>query len=315
MGLFKRWRFERMRRRRERFPSFLSIELTTLCNARCSMCPRDKMERRDRDMSMETLERLIESLRGKPIRKANVFWMGDPFASKRFLECARRIRSKLPRLRLYASTNCGALNENTVKAIVDEQLLHMVNLDIDATTSDVHAAIRRGVGFDRALRNARFLVDYRRERRKRFPKIRATMIRMESNEHQVDEFKRFWGPLADKVDITRYHTWLGELDEPSPDGGPAKGEANGGWDFACRHPWDEAVIAVDGRVGLCCLDHDLSVVLGDLNEQTLEEIWTGPVITDVRRKLLELRYDEIPPCSRCGAHVYQQNNSWTRMQR
>jgi radical SAM protein with 4Fe4S-binding SPASM domain len=41
----------------------------------------------------------------------------------------------------------------------------------------------------------------------------------------------------------------------------------------------------DGRVVPCCRDSDAALVLGDLKERTLEEIWSGDEVQKLRADL------------------------------
>jgi hypothetical protein len=40
-------------------------------------------------------------------------------------------------------------------------------------------------------------------------------------------------------------------------------------------------------------------VLGDLNSQTVKEVWLSPVLTGVRDDFRKLRYDAYPVCQSC----------------
>ena len=87
------------------------------------------------------------------------------------------------------------------------------------------------------------------------------------------------------------------------------------FDFACTHPWEEMVIGADGRVGLCCLDHELNEQVGDIRTSTIQEIWQGEIINDYRSKQLNLEYASIGSCKDCNAHTYQSNKLWAKLQR
>jgi hypothetical protein len=39
--------------------------------------------------------------------------------------------------------------------------------------------------------------------------------------------------------------------------------------------------------------------LGDLNAQTVQEVWTGPVLTGVRDDFSKFRYEAYPVCQSC----------------
>ena len=40
-------------------------------------------------------------------------------------------------------------------------------------------------------------------------------------------------------------------------------------------------------------------VLGDLNTQTVQEVWNGPVLTGVRNDFGNLEYGKFPVCMSC----------------
>jgi radical SAM protein with 4Fe4S-binding SPASM domain len=71
----------------------------------------------------------------------------------------------------------------------------------------------------------------------------------------------------------------------------------------CQRPWDTTYVTAHGKVLPCCIapfaHRDFqSLVLGDLNEQSLEEVWHGERYQEFRRRH---QSDEPHPCCRtCG---------------
>ena len=63
-------------------------------------------------------------------------------------------------------------------------------------------------------------------------------------------------------------------------------------------PFTDMFIFPDGRMGLCCCDNFEVTTLGDLNEQTLQEIWKGEKYQDARKKIGEGRQN-FPFCKHC----------------
>ena len=128
---------------------------------------------------------------------------------------------------------------------------------------------------------------------------------------------------ADKVDVNHYNTWGGTQDELNYDDSHVnkihqdklKESQNETFDFACTHPWEEMVIGADGRVGLCCLDHELNEQVGDIRKLSLQEIWQGDVINEYRNKQLRLDYQSIGSCKDCNAHTYQRDKLWAKLQK
>lgn len=64
--------------------------------------------------------------------------------------------------------------------------------------------------------------------------------------------------------------------------------------FPCSEPWSNLNINASGEVRPCCFN---DIVLGDLNRQSIEEIWNGPGYTALRRDMVEGRVPET--CATC----------------
>lgn len=320
---FKNILFNIIRRHKEVFPKILSIEFTSACNAKCIMCPQPDMERKKENMSPEILDKIIQSCKGKPLKKINLFWMGDSTVDKKMIEKIRIIRKELPNVKLYLSTNAQLLGEERSRILLDEDLLDVVNFDIDGLTKSTFEGIRVRLDFDVVTTNVKYFLNYKKSLNKTKPETRVTIIDMKPTKDEVAAFVEHWSPLADKVDINHYNTWGGTQDELNYDDShkdskhqdKLKESQNEKFDFACTHPWEEMVIGADGRVGLCCLDHELSEQVGDVKSHTLQQIWQGEIINEYRSKQLKLDYQSIGSCKNCNAHTYQKNKLWARLQK
>ena len=320
---FKRFIFNIIRSRKEIFPKILSVEFTSACNAKCIMCPQPDMDRKKENMSRETLDKIIKDCKGKPLKKINLFWMGDSTVDKKMIEKIRIIRKELPSVKLYLSTNAQLLGEERSRILLDEDLLDVINFDIDGLTKSTFEGIRVRLDFDTVTDNVKYFLNYKKSLNKTKPETRVTIIDMKPTKDEVADFVKYWSPLADKVDINHYNTWGGTQDELNYDDShenskhqdKLKESQNEKFDFACTHPWEEMVIGADGRVGLCCLDHELNEQVGDIKLNTLQEIWQGDIINDYRNKQLNLDYSSIGSCKDCNAHTYQKDKLWAKLQR
>lgn len=309
----KKFLFWLMRKHKEKFPKLLSIELSSACNANCIMCPHDEMGRRKQHMPMDILDKIIADCKGKALKKINLFWFGDSLCNKKFIDCIRVIRKELPGIKLYISTNAGLLHKERSQTIIDEDLLDVINFDIDGFKKDTFEKIRLKLDFDEVTDNVRYFLNYKKEQGKTKPQTRITIINMEPTKDEIDDFVKYWSPLADKVDVNQYNTWLGTQDDLNVGESLTKSQ-EGRFDFACIHPWEELVISADGIAGLCCLDYDLKAPIGKVMEKSIEKIWNDDVINGYRNKMLNDDYDSIDVCKNCNAYIYQQKKVWTKLQ-
>jgi hypothetical protein len=68
---------------------------------------------------------------------------------------------------------------------------------------------------------------------------------------------------------------------------------------ACSRALGQIMVLQDGRVSLCCFDGDGREILGDLNHQTIREVFNGERATAIRLAHSEGRRNEISLCAGC----------------
>ena len=111
----------------------------------------------------------------------------------------------------------------------------------------------------------------------------------------MEEFRVLWSSLIDKnvgdcLNITSLHNY---------GGGRAYNRVGERIVSVCFYPWTAMSVLCDGRVVTCCVDYNGVQVMGDLNSQTVTEIWNGPVLSSVRRKFGKLEYSGFATCMSC----------------
>ena len=178
------------------------------------MCPRDEMTRKMQNMTMDTFKKIVAGCKNKRLKKINMFWFGESFCNKNIIEYLTYIRKELPNVKLYISTNAGLMNEEHSKAIIDNELLDVINFDIDGIKKETYENIRLRVNFDTVMKNTLFFLDYKKSKGKTKPQTRATIIKMKPTENEIDGFVKYLRkPLVDRVDVNDYNTWLGTRED------------------------------------------------------------------------------------------------------
>jgi radical SAM protein with 4Fe4S-binding SPASM domain len=123
-----------------------------------------------------------------------------------------------------------------------------------------------------------------------FPIVRVQVVDSPSTHAQLDEYFDFWGKTADDLGVECVNDWhyksLGKVVVCS--------------DFECAMLYQRLIIGWDGRVFICCGNHFGKLIAGDLNKQTIEEVWNGDVYKRLR-KLSELGLlHKSRICAECG---------------
>ncbi|MCB2082260.1 MAG: SPASM domain-containing protein, partial [Rickettsiales bacterium] len=111
-------------------------------------------------------------------------------------------------------------------------------------------------------------------------------------------------PIADRIFIE--HTvpsWPDfALDYLSPDSLQERGAygQNVQQKQVCAYPFYSLAINSDGTVSPCCVDWNRKLVLGNLNSDSLQEIWHGETLKHFRHMMLDGERTKHPVCGKCG---------------
>lgn len=273
------------RDRAPRLPEIVQIEATNICNAKCTFCPRDDMTRRQGIMDWALYQKIVDECAALGIGHVRMHNYGEAFVDKKLPEKIAYAKSKGIR-EVGVITNGSLLGPEVARAIVSAGL-DAINISLDAAGKETFESTRIGLKYDRVIANVEGLVRIRRELGRTRPKLILSFVRQD-NSAEEQAFIDHWSAVADKIHVTNLHNWAGTLKR--------RGDVN----FPCYRQWLTFTALWDGRVSLCCADLDGRVVLGDLNTQSIAEIWNGEPYRLVRREQLEsggpaiCRYCDLP---------------------
>jgi hypothetical protein len=253
-------------------PEIVQIESTNICNAKCVFCPRDDMHRKQGVMSRELFRKIADECAALGITHVRMHNYGEAFLDRYLTEKVRYAKEKGIR-EVGMISNGSLITEKVARAMI-EAGLDAINISIDAGGKDVFERTRIGLSYDKVIANVERLVRIRGELGRRRPKLILSFVRQNDS---VDEqaFIEHWCTVADKIHITELHNWAGTLNRES--------DVN----YPCYRPWLTFTVLWDGRVSLCCADFDGTTILGDLNTQTIEDVWNGEAYRAVRHEHLE----------------------------
>ncbi|GAB6041440.1 radical SAM/SPASM domain-containing protein [Endothiovibrio diazotrophicus] len=291
--LFRRFarRVAREVQRRGLPPRQVHIENTNHCNAECVMCPHKEMERAKLTMERDLFVKGLEDAGQLGVKWIQPQFFGEPFLDKRYRE---KLEQTLAR-GFHVSLFCNGSLLNTRNAgMLIELGVDELFVSIDSVHPEVYEAIRPGLKYSTVVGNVVALMEEKRRRGVQKPKVTVMFVEFERNHGEVGEYFRFWRDKVDGVNISRSHDWAGAVEVGGKTIAPVKRRR-----LPCPSLWDQLVVNSSGRVLPCCADYEGKLVLGDINRQSLSEIWQGEALARLRQLHLEGRFDEIPLCANC----------------
>ena len=261
-----------------RAPGLISanVELTNHCNLKCSFCPTGNglLARPKGFMEPEVFRKAVAG--AGPLEFMLLFQWGESLLHPQFGALAREAGAT--GARTLVTTNGTLLDERRTAVLLDAGLDRVtVSVDGDAES---HAAIR-GVPLARTEAGLERLVA-ERDRRGIDTAIDVSMVVSPETEHAAEAFRRRYEERVDRVQTIPLLT---------------KGERR----TRCREPWRGGLVVLqDGRVTVCCVDHDGALAFGDVREHSLRSLWNGKAMQDLRARHVA---GDLPPlCAGCSEY-------------
>jgi len=276
------------------FPETVLLETRSGCNGLCIFCPYDEVKDTlpKGEMEEAVFRKVVEDLSGHKPKNLIPCFLNEPLLDPKLIERLRYIRENAPATRINLTTNASLLTPDKAAILVDEGLLYEINISFQGISREVYEQSMPGLSFDRTKKNVEHLIDYVRNRRKRRPQITVTMVRTTLVEPEIKKALAYWEEKGVKARVLTYENRSGETDEEIAAGNLIPYDA-------CKRPFNTVVITFDGKVVLCCVDYKRKMVMGDLHEESLYDIWNGGKFREVRRLFLDRRKDRIPACRDC----------------
>ena len=173
--------------------------------------------------------------------------------------------------------------------------LDEVFITIDSLKKDVYEEIRVRLDFDTVYQNTVNFIALR-DKMKSDLVIRINMVLQELNKDEGPTFQEHFQKLVspqDFVTVRKSHNWGSTVNVG--DWGDEV-DVNG---YPCIALWGTCVIHVNGDIPLCCVDTVTCHRLGNVREQSIQEIWTGKILADFKKMHIDGRRKDIPLCNGC----------------
>ncbi len=298
--LWPRWLLRRILKIFEQRPWTLHIEPTNVCQASCVFCAYQYQTRRKLPMPMVTFKKALEqyvAMGGGDLMIECV--VGDPLLDPRFLDKVRMARARPEIVAIRTISNLIALDRVGADAFV---------------RSGVSSILVSTAGFDKES----YLRLYRSHLYERMKNNVLALLKANRDAGgpvQVTIGFRTDRPLRDVLsdpdyqEVKAYH--------PDVDFTYAFSDWQGtvvlGANFVRREPpvqeescynlYDGPMVFANGDLGLCAcqdVDADSELIVGNIAEQSLLEIWTSPKVAELRRRFSAGNKPDL--CRNCAAY-------------
>lgn len=300
----------------------VNLSLSSACGANCLFCPSDRgANNQRRNMSLESVKKIVDEMaserfaeRYKTVR-FQVGENGDTFSNKQAIDIFRYIKAKL-NVSIYCTTNFQNLTEEKSDIILRENLVDDFGMNIDGHNEENYFSVKR-LHLDNTMKNLRAFIRLRQQH-----KAKTTLtVSCVTLKHYIQAVQTCFGRLPLKLTDPA----LAEIEDdsdlveaailpllrpndtfccPSPffwaerDGVDTSSLVYE--NYVCpllQRVYQEAFISPDGTWYACCLDSKNKLVVGNVLEQSLDDVARSPKRETLIRMLAAKQFAQIgPPC-------------------
>ncbi|GHV38924.1 radical SAM protein [Synergistales bacterium] len=288
-------------------PYSIALSSSQKCNFRCNYCTQSlsKEEKETRGygdtlMSWELFLEIVRQLKAfeKPIKRIAFTGLGEPLANPQTPDMVKILhQEKLASVQLDIYTNGYLLDEDMTHRLVDAGLTRL-RISLQGLNSEQYRTVAGvSIDFDRLVRQIRYFYEHRKD-----TILYVKIMDAQLAEGQESEFHAIFGDICDEIFVE--HLALAQ---------PAMGDYAGRTDDArtmfgeiakeravCHYPFFYMQIDAAGNVYPCPpLGLPMEFSLGNVNKESLRNIWEGETREKLLFDLLEKSHYGVPVCNVC----------------
>jgi spiro-SPASM protein len=273
-------------------PREVLVELTTEDQlGGTTMRPRGDAVGRRGPLDLNLLTRLLEDLCQYDDSLIVLGGFGEPLLHPDF-EKALQMCREAKVFGLAVRTNGMAMNEQVAQAMCDSSV-DVVQVLLDANDAGAYRNLHGVDAWDEVTRNMDVLNHLRQSSAQVSPIIAASMTKARETIGTLESFYDRWLGFSGWAVVEGYSCHAGLLEDrrvmsmAPPQRRP------------CRQLSERCTVLADGRVVGCDQDFQGRYVLGDLNRNSLTEIWQGQELNALREAHRAGDYSLHPMCENC----------------
>lgn len=286
-------------------PVVVRIEPASACNLKCTHCPTGVFTMPRTIMKPPVFERCLEELAKHvpPIRVVSLYQGGEPFLNKHFMGMPRRVKDiGVP---LVKTISNGMLIKHDMIDDIVTSGLDLIEISLDGRTPEESDQVRVKSDYEYIVEIVRKLVEAKQRLN---PEFRVTISNTQFQDPQnydpdvdfpspAEYLLKAFEPIAEELTFNPNWARLWPSNLPAQRYDLLKDDRPYTVPKRCDLLDDMLNIRADGQVVACCYDLTSISNLGNIMEQSLEEIWNGDAAREFRLQFEAGNYPDL--CKEC----------------
>jgi pyruvate-formate lyase-activating enzyme len=272
----------------------ITIGTTGVCNASCIHCPTNKPSRRmpHGRMSMELFSKIVDELAEGSFTGKILFGLfGEPLDDPFLIQRLKLIKEKLPKTEISMATNAGLFDPERHAEVIE--LADIIAVHVESVTPAVYDHLMHPLKAERVF--PRILSLMKLAQAKGRNNITITAPTHKLNIFEADKIRQYFEPAGNfALEFT-------PMSNRAWNEGPFFDMALAPIGVACRPPQltQQLIIDWDGALLTCCFDFSKSMILGNLSESTIMDVFASPAWAHHIGIFNRGEWSKSPACKQC----------------
>lgn len=285
-------------------PNEIIIEPGNPCNLRCPVCPTHfAMNRLKGFMSLELFKSIIDEL--KPLKKKpqiSMNFAGEPLLNQNIIDFVEYAsKNKHP---TFISTNVTMMTEKIAEGLINSGL-SSIHLCMDGFSKKSHEGYRVGSDFNVVKRNIELFMETKIKLKSQTPFVSIQTLLTSFSESEMDEIIAWARKIgADEVNFKSLSMGSYTTKEMKkkyayllPKNLKLRRKSTNVYKTVCPTPLEQALIYWNGDLGLCCVDFDNILNIGNIKEKGFIKTFRSKEVIRRRKMGFLKQYKLCKSCS------------------
>jgi radical SAM protein with 4Fe4S-binding SPASM domain len=303
------FRLVRSRPFKETFPKIIVLQTINRCNSSCRMCPYcDTLAKHPIvSISTERFDSVLNQLKNeKNFETLILSFQNEPLLDQNTVIYAKKFKEKFPRKNLEIVTNGVFLTPQNASEVY--KYFDLVHISVNAFSEQTYKQVTKVLDYNILLKN----IEYISKRKSWVKKTFLRFIRQKYNEHEQKDFAKYWNARGFKVFGFEVNSRLESVKNfglIKPSMSIKRNIRNVLLKFSgklllptCPMPFLCMYIRANGDVIQCFNDWSKTHVLGNINTNTLREIFNSEKYMKIKQNLLDSNLDSNAICRKCDVY-------------
>ena len=253
----------------------MQVETTNHCNGKCIFCPQHEFKEKG-FMTDELYDKILDEAKQVPnLSEFIPMLTGEPFLDKKFIPRLRKLRDVLPNVSIEVYTNGSLLTDEIIN-----QLKEIPNIRYSISLNGLNPGTREAI---MGLTDYWEVIRAFKTMERLGIKYRATMVAYPTiTQEEMSGFVKSGGT------VIQYQSWAGSQY-------PYERRR---W-TCCARVVNGMTIRYNGDVVLCCFDPFGEVTFGNLNTETIEEVWQSEKHQEYQMMHKQGKGNDLLKCEHC----------------